>query len=290
MPTPKSFTNFGGRPIIAGGIVHKKHPLDGLRVINKTGSDIAADKLVAVVGYDTTADLPKVVLADANDATHKAIYVNLATLGNNDTGHVFKGGASAANLDTNSATTVGDPVYLSETAGGFAHTAPTSGDASVVPVGWVKTKSATVGEIDWYVFPAERNGTNTVVDNTETVAATNAIAVSESGKTFFLSSATEFASTLPAPAAGLRFSFVITAAPSGASYTVVTTASAQIIFGKIYSAAGDAGDVENTGGATTITFVDGQSVVGDRVDIVCDGTNYYAVGFASVAAGITFTG
>src|SRR3972149_2841219 len=38
---------------------------------------------------------------------------------------------------------------------------------------------------------------------TEIVAATNVIAASESGTTFFLSHATEFASTLPAPAAGL---------------------------------------------------------------------------------------
>lgn len=139
--------------------------------------------------------------------------------------------------------------------------------------------------------PAELNLAADHSASVETVAATNVITAAESGKTFFLNNATEFASTLPAPSAGLRFSFIITGAPSGANYTVVTAGTPdQIMFGKVYSAAGDAGDVENTGGATTITFVDGQSVVGDRADLISDGTNWYVVAFASVAAGITLTG
>lgn len=158
MPAPTSRIPFGSRPILAGGVIHKKYMLDGLHVINKSGSAIAADKLVAVVGYDTTSGYPKVVLADANNSQHKMIYVALDSIANNAEGHVYKGGASAANLNTNSASAVGDPVYLSETAGGFTHTAPTTGDASVIPVGWVTTKSATVGEIDWYIFPAEKVG------------------------------------------------------------------------------------------------------------------------------------
>ena len=68
-----------------------------------------------------------------------------------------------------------------------------------------------------------------VTDATETVAATNVIAATETGKTFFLNHATEFVSTLPAPAAGLRFTFVVTGAPSGADYTITTTSSDNII-------------------------------------------------------------
>ena len=121
----------------------------------------------------------------------------------------------------------------------------------------------------------------------EVVTATNVITASENGKTFFLSSATEFVSTLPAPAAGLHYTFIVSAAPTGASYTVVTTSSANIIKGVCFSAAGDAGD---TGTADdTITFVDGQSLAGDRVDVISDGTSWFAYGQARVAAGITFT-
>jgi hypothetical protein len=133
--------------------------------------------------------------------------------------------------------------------------------------------------------------TPAVVDATEVVTATNVIAATESGKTMFLNSATEFVSTLPAPAAGLKFSFVVSGAPSGASYTIVTNSSANIIKGQVYSsdldAAGNA-DFETSGG-DTITLVDGKSVAGDRVDVICDGTNWFAYCFCSVFDAITIT-
>ncbi len=124
----------------------------------------------------------------------------------------------------------------------------------------------------------------------ETVIATNVLTAAESGKVMFLSAATEFATTLPAPAAGLVFEFIVAAAPSGADYTVVTDSAAQILAGKVISVAGDAGDVENAATATTITFVGAQSVVGDYAKVWSDGTSWFAICVASVAAGITITG
>ncbi len=129
--------------------------------------------------------------------------------------------------------------------------------------------------------------TPTIKDLTEVVTATNVIAAGETGSVFFLNSATEFVSTLPAPAAGLHFTFIVTAAPSGASYTVVTNASANIIKGNQNSVAGDAGDFGT--GDDTISFVDGQSVAGDKVELFCDGTSWFAYAISKVAAGITFT-
>lgn len=130
-----------------------------------------------------------------------------------------------------------------------------------------------------------------VTDATEVVAATNVITAAESGKTFFLNHATEFVSTLPAPAAGLRYTFICANAPESASYTIVTNSSANIIIGQVYSsdldAAGNA-DFE-TSGADTITFVDAKAVVGDRVEVFCDGTNWYAYCFCSVFDAITLT-
>lgn len=122
---------------------------------------------------------------------------------------------------------------------------------------------------------------------TEVVAATNAISATESGSTFFLSATTEFVSTLPAPAAGLNYTFIVSAAPSGASYTVVTTSSANIIKGQAVCSADAAGD---TGTADdTISFVDGQAVAGDKVYVISDGTSWFAYANCAVAAGITFT-
>lgn len=134
---------------------------------------------------------------------------------------------------------------------------------------------------------AELNMAADISANTEIVTATNVIDAAESGTTYFLNSATEFVSTLPAPALGLRYTFIVKAAPSGASYTIVTNASANIIVGQQHDTGGAAGDF----GATddTITFVDGQAVAGDRVDVISDGTLWYAYAYSKVAAGITFT-
>lgn len=123
--------------------------------------------------------------------------------------------------------------------------------------------------------------------NAEVVTATNVIAASENGRTYYLSSATEFVSTLPAPALGLRYTFIVAAAPSGASYTVVTSGSSNIIKGNQNSVAGDAGDFGTAD--DTITFVDGQSVAGDKVEVFSDGTSWFAYAISKVAAGITFT-
>jgi hypothetical protein len=125
----------------------------------------------------------------------------------------------------------------------------------------------------------------------EVVTATNVITAGETGKTFFLNSATEFVSTLPAPALGLSYSFVVTAAPSGASYTVIAASAATIIKGHVLTndvnSATDA-DFEVTG-ALTLTFVDSKAVAGDRADFVSDGTNWFVRASCSVFDAITIS-
>lgn len=119
------------------------------------------------------------------------------------------------------------------------------------------------------------------------LTAASTLTAAQSGTVFFLNAATEFATTLPAPAAGLTYTFIVTAAPASASYTIVTASSANIIKGQAVNAAGVAGD---TGTADdTISFVDGQAVAGDMVTVISDGTSWFAKGFCAVAAGITFT-
>src|SRR3990172_3932959 len=132
----------------------------GLEVINKTGSDIVTDKLVAVSGLDVTSGKPKIVLADADVAAHEDVWVTTATIANNAAGVVVKAALSAANLNTNAVGTAGDPVYLDVTAGGFTVTAPTGATARVHPVGMVVVKSATVGQIFWLCSRVRKLGTN----------------------------------------------------------------------------------------------------------------------------------
>jgi len=123
-------------------------------------------------------------------------------------------------------------------------------------------------------------------DGIEDVTATNVITAAESGKTFFLNSATEFVSTLPAPAAGLNYTFIVKAAPSGADYTVVTNGGANIIIGMVTCAtANDLGQYDNN--ADVVTFVDGAALVGDWIRVISDGTSWYLSGACFVAEGIT---
>lgn len=145
------------------------------------------------------------------------------------------------------------------------------------------------------------DGSLAVIDNStgagvmnyppEVVTATNVITAAESGKTFFLSSATEFVSTLPAPVKGMRFTFIVTAAPASASYTIVSNGSANIIKGAVFSSdlnAASDGDIETSGG-DTITLVDAKAVAGDRVELYCDGTNWFAHAFVSAFDACTIT-
>ena len=141
--------------------------------------------------------------------------------------------------------------------------------------------SATTGQLDIAAVPAS---------GVETVAATNIITAAESGKTFFLDHATEFVSTLPAVAAGLNYTFIVVNPPETASYTVVTDSAAQVLGGHVLAADGNAGDVESPAAGTTITFVDGAAVAGDRAYVICDGTSWYAACSCAVATGITITG
>lgn len=123
----------------------------------------------------------------------------------------------------------------------------------------------------------------------EVVTATNVILAAESGKTFFLDAAAGFASTLPAPAAGLRFSFIVKTAPTSNGYTIVTNGTTQKVLKGLAVIAADAvGDV--SAGGTTATFVHNQALPGDRVDMICDGTIWYIIGYAQVAAALTITG
>lgn len=131
----------------------------------------------------------------------------------------------------------------------------------------------------------------TVRSSVETSAATNELTKAESGKIIILDHATEFATTLPAPAAGLEFEFIVGNAPEAASYTVVTNGSANIMRGHILTAdvnAASDGDFEAAGG-DTLTFVDAKAVIGDRARFVSDGTYWYVQAACSVFDAITIT-
>ena len=206
-------------------------------------------------------------------------------------GATVKGSAQAAHA----------PIYIDSDDNKLKYIPAGSGTTEVEIVDASATQTLTNKTLTSPTFTAPALGAATATslattagvtgpDASEIVIATNVITAAESGKTFFLTAATEFASTLPTPAQGLHYRFIVTAAPSGASYTVATDSAAQILAGRVHSVAGDAGDVETAATGTTITFVDGQSVVGDFADVYSDGTSWFAICSSAVAAGVTITG
>ncbi|NIB43813.1 hypothetical protein HBA55_29695 [Pseudomaricurvus alkylphenolicus] len=125
----------------------------------------------------------------------------------------------------------------------------------------------------------------------KTLTAASTLKLADHDGIFVLNSATEFETVLPAPKPGLALTFIVGAAPSGASYTVVTANSDNIIRGLVVSAdlnAASDGDSEASGG-DTITFADGVADEGDRVELVADGTHWYIKGYSKTFNGITIT-
>lgn len=123
--------------------------------------------------------------------------------------------------------------------------------------------------------------------NSEVVITTNVITAAESGKTFFLSLAGGFTSTLPAPALGLRYRFIVKTNPTTAYLINTATAGSNIMYGMMEERAGTAGVAGSAEG--TFSFVANQSIIGDWAEFYSDGTNWYYHGMVDIAAGNTVT-
>ena len=124
----------------------------------------------------------------------------------------------------------------------------------------------------------------------EVLAAAYQLLETDSEKIVMLNLAGGFTVTLPAvedAGSGWKCRFVAKTAPTTA-YIITEEATKDtdvIIIEGIVNVAGAAG-VQNTG-CTNVNFVANQAIIGDWVDVFCDGANFYVTGLASVAAGIT---
>ena len=113
---------------------------------NETGGALAAGDLVYVSGWNETQKRFLVSKADADASGARAAYVMQGSLANNTNGFAYRTYRLTA-LDT-SGTTVGDPVYLHTTAGGWTASAPTGADDINQIVGRVAVVHATTGEVE----------------------------------------------------------------------------------------------------------------------------------------------
>lgn len=118
------------------------------------------------------------------------------------------------------------------------------------------------------------------------LTAAGSILPSQNGMSFYLNSATEFATALPAVAdvwAGWKVRIIVKAAPASASYTV--TSATAVIEGQA-TVNGAAVPAVNE---SVITFTDGAAAPGDFVDIEFDGTSFMVSGQGVAATAIAFT-
>jgi hypothetical protein len=123
--------------------------------------------------------------------------------------------------------------------------------------------------------------------NVETVITTNIIGAAESGKTFFLDLAAGFTSTLPAVAAGLRYTFIVKTAPTG-NYVIATNAGANVICITVNELETDTNDDGvSDDDADTVNLVANVALPGDRIDFICDGVKWYAMGQVRADGAVT---
>ena len=123
------------------------------------------------------------------------------------------------------------------------------------------------------------------LSQTQVISAATTLSAADSGKHFSLNAAAGAQITLPAVAtsAGLNFRFTVQALFATTAWTI-KAASNVIQGGAIVNSA-----LVSSANRNTITFAHAADTVGDYVDLVCDGTNWYVNGIGTTAASITFT-
>ena len=110
-------------------------------------------------------------------------------------------------------------------------------------------------------------------------ASSHTLGMHDSGKTYMLENTVARTITLPAVKAGAKFKFVVS--DSTAASTIATSEGTSLIKGGILLATA----WETLAGTTLTAATD--NVIGDWVELVCDGTYWYISGQSGHANGFT---
>lgn len=114
-----------------------------------------------------------------------------------------------------------------------------------------------------------------VYSATETLAAATTLDASDSSKIFFLNLAGGFTVTLAPPTAGAMYTFIVKTAPTT---NYIISAGSAIISGLAIASEDALGSANSTSGTpvASVRLIAAKAQVGDRVELVSDGTNWYA--------------
>lgn len=138
--------------------------------------------------------------------------------------------------------------------------------------------------------PAVKNARDVFnsVGGVEILTAARTLTAAESGETFFLAAAAGFTVTLPAPAVGLRYRFVVSTAPTGGNYVIATNGGSDILKGHVTE--GDptaAAASPSDDNADVVNLVQNVALAGDEVQVISDGTSWFFRGSTRADGGVT---
>jgi len=132
-----------------------------------------------------------------------------------------------------------------------------------------------------------RNGVTTQKFPFKSLTEATTLTAKESGKTFGLATAGGFTVTLPAEEAGLKFTFIVTVAPTTA-YIIACDGANDTMAGFVIASTG--GDEDYDAAGDTVEFVANTALPGDTVEVFSDGTSWFVKGFCNAAGAITISG
>lgn len=236
-----------------------------------------------VICYDSTNDITnecqvvahtKGTAAGATtNAAGYAVGVSVVTLASAGTGTVLEDDIITFDGDsTEYRVTAGD---ADVSGGGTVNFTPTLAVAIAAAATAITVKSNV------YKLRAANTRGAITLDEARTLTA------SDSGTTFYLALAGGFTTTLPAPADGLNFKFVVKIAPTTA-YVITTNGGADILIGGVNELETDTGDDgPYDDNADTINLVASVAVVGDYIQMESDGTSWYFNGQTNADGGVT---
>jgi len=258
----------GGVDITAAGAAGEDIDID-----NSAGS-------VKITGSEAIADAVA-ILADAGgiDITSAATFdIDITATGGKILGVASEAAADQFKIDAQG-TVVGDAINLETSDGGIMLNADgaANGDIQINAADDVKI-----------VAGGDTIFSGSVIQPFEIVIAANVLTAAECGKTMTLTAAAEFETTLPAISTvtnGCTFRFIVTAAASGANYTVITGNTKEAIINGFVT---HAGAYAQCASEDTITFVTGNAI-GDWAEIISDGTNWIIKGEAVTTDKLTCT-
>ena len=119
-------------------------------------------------------------------------------------------------------------------------------------------------------------------DDYELVSSSSSLNLSDSGKTFKISG-TGYTVTLPAPTAGWKAKFVVSAAFSTDFVVQSPADNRDTINGGIIVN----GAIVEADAVDKVTFEDGAESIGDFIEIHSDGTSYFVYGNGNASSSIT---